>query len=97
MLPVVQKETLQSIGYQMERDTKFYVQKMLQEIVLENPNLAKVILNFADTMASKHGQDDIEKYQINIEFLCAGLSVYQSLKQQVVCDELKEDENYENY
>ena len=90
--PLVSKEVIESIREQnlrsnplTEENVGYYLTKGLKEIEEENPHLYEAIVQTLSEI--------FEEFKISKEVACNTLNlavcVYQSIKQQMICDELQ--------
>jgi hypothetical protein len=91
-MPLVSSEIIESIREQSLRKNMntLYCMDVLNEIKIENPNLAEAIKETVKHICSKHGIDATTDNGLELMVNMANLavSVYQSIKQQMICDEL---------
>lgn len=91
-MPIVSSSIIESIREQTNRarNTPYY-QEIMDDIKMENPNLYDAMEATLHYMAARCNLDISNDQHLllitNIKNLCA--SIYQSIKQQMVCDELE--------
>lgn len=97
-IPLVSEEIISSIAIQQQRSNKasdsiedMYFMQSMKEIQSENPHLASAIFSTAKTFAETYDLDPTDTKDMtmvaNVIHLAA--AVYQSIKQQMICDELE--------
>ena len=92
-VPFVTTEVIESIRTQAMRrqgDNRLYCHDVLDDMNDENPHLADAIRDTIGLIASKCNLDPEDKRDafliVNISNLA--MSIYSSIKQQIICDEL---------
>jgi hypothetical protein len=93
-IPLVSSAVIESISVQSMRhvDKKsLYCMDVLKEISEENPNLATAIKDTINLISKECEIDmnDPRGFYIMLNVANLAVSVYQSIKQQIICDELE--------
>ena len=93
-MPFVTEEIIESVRVQAIRDSdngKLYCADVMQEMQDENPHLHDAIKDTLTLLVSKFGLDynDPTDYHFIINIANLTMSVYSSIKQQLICDELE--------
>lgn len=94
-MPIVSSEVISSIRFQGARSTKnineLYCFAVLKDIKKENPNLADAMIASIDLICSEHGfnTDDPNDVSLKVNMINLAVSIYASIKQQMICDELE--------
>jgi hypothetical protein len=91
-IPVVSKEVINSIYHQVNRDqqkeSSIYINQMFADVHNENPNLFQAVV---DSVISLSEKCDLDPYGVvSLNCIHIAICVYQSIKQQLICDSLNE-------
>jgi hypothetical protein len=94
-MPMVSSQVIESIRTQSMRhvDNKsLYCMDVLKEIKEENPHLAEAIRDTITLMCKECeiNMDDPRGFYLMLNVANLAVSVYQSIKQQIICDELED-------
>ena len=92
-MPLVSEEVIDSIREQAVRAVemnKLYSVDVMQEMKEENPHLAAAIRDTVSMFAEEFGLDinNPKEYSMLLNIANLAVSVYSSIKQQIICDEL---------
>ena len=93
-MPLVKEEVIESVRLQALRDSdnnKLYCADVMEEMEKENPFLHDAIKDTITLLVRKF-ELDIENptdYHFMINIANLTMSVYSSIKQQIICDELE--------
>lgn len=93
MIPKITKEIIYSIKEQTNRQQAGYVEEKLQEMVKDNQlTLANAIVDTADEVCEKLSELNEEDLaaSMRINLILIGISVFQAVQQQILCNELEE-------
>ena len=94
-MPLVKEEVIESVRVQALRDSdnnKLYCVDVMEEMQKENPFLHDAIKDTITLMVRKFDLDvnNSTDYHLMINIANLTMSVYSSIKQQIVCDELEQ-------
>ena len=94
-MPFIKEEVIESVRVQALRDSdnnKLYCVDVMEEMQKENPFLHDAIKDTITLMVRKFDLDvnNSTDYHLMINIANLTMSVYSSIKQQIVCDELEQ-------
>lgn len=88
--PIVSKEICDNIALQFQMGTDRYVDKLFNELKDENPELGDFIVTTINKNLSQIKSSREDKAFIFTFSLLISMCTYNAIKQQIVCDELRE-------